>query len=64
MDVQVQPGEGDENRDDQGGNAHLLAVLQQHHRCLEGGDGVAGGEGEVALPVNQQVDVHAEILLL
>ncbi len=60
VDVQIQPGEGHQHRQNDGGNAHFLAVLQQHHCGLEGGDGVSGGEGEVVLGIDQQIDGDAQ----
>ena len=41
VDIEVKSGESDEERQDEGGNAQLPGVEQEHHSCLKGGNGVA-----------------------
>ena len=57
VDVQVQPGEGHQEGDDGGGDAHALVLDQQDGGGLEAGDGVAGGEGLVQVAGHQPFDV-------
>ena len=59
--IQVQPGEGNQHRQNQGGDAQLFVVQENHNRGFEGGDGMAGGEGKVMHPVDKQRDFPCEI---
>ena len=64
VDVQVQPGEGNQDCQNRGRDAQTLVVEHQHRAGLKGGDGVAGGEGEVVLGGNQQGDFFLEVFQL
>ena len=64
VDIQIQPGEGDQASQQHGGNAELLVMKQDHRGGLKGGNGVSGGEREVMLGFNQKLDGHTEMLQL
>ena len=61
VDVQVQPGKSHQESNDGGGDAQPLVLDQQHGGGLEAGDGMAGGEGEVVLGVNEQLDLFSKL---
>jgi len=64
VDVQVQPGEGDEDCKDGCGDAQALVVEHEHRAGLEGGDGMAGGEGIIVQALDEQRDLSSVFLQL
>lgn len=54
VDVQVQPGEGNQDCQNRGRDAQTLVVEHQHRAGLKGSDGVAGGEGVIVQTLDQK----------